>query len=430
MSNFINDKILPKIMAFINTKGMQALKDGMVYSMPLLIVGSIFLILSFFPYQPVVDWFASVGLIPIFDQAYGATFNLMGMVAVVGIAYTYVKNEGFEALSAGFIALASFILLQPSFVISGTEKVNGIINKTWTSGQGMICAILVGLAVGFIYTWFMKKNITIKMPAGVPSGVANAFIALIPAAVIITLSTCVYAFFQLGLQTTFVEWIYQVIQIPLQGITDSLGGVIVMAFLIPFLWFFGVHGSTIVSGIMGGILQANAASNQEILNAGLELTLANGGRIVTQQFLDQFITVTGAGVTIGLVVYLVFFAKSAQYKEIGKLSVGPAMFNINEPVLFGVPVVLNPILALPFFLVPIVIGIVEYLAIYFGLAPLYSGVMVAWTTPPIISGFLIGGWRTALLQLFCLFLSFVIYLPFIRKADKMQKENESKAAQQ
>lgn len=420
MGQFMNEKVIPKMMAFIELKPMLALRDGLLFSMPLMIVGSVFLLLANFPYVPIAEWFAAQGITPILNQTYGATFNIMSMVAVVGIAYTYVKREGYEPLSPGVIALACFIILQPSFVQNGDGVIfENVISKDWTAGKGMICAIIVGILVGAIYTWFMKKDIRIKMPAGVPDGVANSFLALIPAAFLISGTTIIYAIFKLGLDTTFVEIIYTMIQTPLQGLTDSLGGVIIMSFLIPFLWFFGVHGSTIVGGIMGPILTANTQANQEILNKGLELTIANGGHIVTQQFLDQFITVTGAGLTIGLVVYMVFFAKSAQCKGIGKLGLGPAIFNINEPVLFGTPVVLNPMMAVPFIAMPVIAGVLQYFAIYFGFAPMYGGVLVPWTTPPIISGFLVGGWKSALLQVVILSLSFLVYLPFIRKVDKM-----------
>ncbi len=303
-------------MAFINTKAIQALKDGMVYSMPLLIVGSIFLILANFPIAAVSNALAAWRITEILNQAYGATFNISAMIAVIGIAYNYVKSEGFEPLSGGITALAVFLLLQPSEITTaGGEVVSGIINKTWTAGQGMIGAIIIGLLVGFFYSWFLKKDIRIKMPAGV----SNAFSALIPAGAIVLGSTILHGIFLLGLNTTVMEFIYKVIQTPLQGMTDSLGGAILMCFMVPFLWIFGVHGSTIVGGIMNGLLQANALENQAIIDSGLELTIANGGHIVTQQFFDQYINVTGAGLTIGLVIYMVTLAKSKQLKTLGRL---------------------------------------------------------------------------------------------------------------
>lgn len=294
----------------------------------------------------------------------------------------------------------------------------------------MIGAIIIGLLVGASYTWFLKKKITIKMPAGVPEGVANSFAALIPGGVILTVTTVVYGLCSYLAQTTPLELLYTVLQTPLQGLTDSFVGVVFMGLLIPFFWFFGVHGSTVVCAIINPLLQANSLDNQAILDAGKELTLANGGHIVTQQFLDQFMTVTGAGVTIGLVMYLAFFAKSAQCKEIGKLGLIPSLFNINEPVMFGLPVVLNPIMAVPFFLVPVLSGIIQYLAIYTGLCPMYNGVILPWTCPPIISGLLIGGWRTALLQLLIFVMAFFVYLPFAKYMDKQYWNREKEAAEE
>ncbi|MGL5382981.1 MAG: PTS sugar transporter subunit IIC [Culicoidibacterales bacterium] len=430
MNEFMNEKVIPAIMKFISLKGIVALKDGLLYTMPLTIVGSVFLLLANFPIEAVVTWLSTNGLIDPLNQAYGATFNIVALVGVITIAYKYVKNEGFEGMSAGIVAMVTFVLLTDSYVTSGSgEIVGNIIDKSWTAGQGMIAAIVIGLLVGWSYSWFMKKDIRIKMPAGVPQGVANAFTSLIPTFVIVVVATLLYMFFNLVWSTTFVEAIYGFIQIPLQGLTDSLFGVVMMGFIVPFLWFFGIHGSTLVGGIMGPVLTANSLANQAILDSGLALTLENGGRIVTQQFLDQFMTVTGAGMTIGLVIYLVFFAKSAQNKELGKLGGVPSLFNINEPILFGTPVVMNPFLAIPFIGMPIISGLILYFAIATGLVPMFSGVLVPWTTPPIISGFIVGGWKMALLQAAILALSFFVYFPFIHKLDKLNLAAEQAAEQ-
>ena len=425
MQEFFNNKVIPAIMKFVSLKGVVALKDGLLYTMPLTIVGSVFLLLANFPIQAVVNWLDSMGWIDPLNQAYGATFNIIALIGVIGIAYKYVKNEGYEALNAGVLAAVTFILTTDSFVVTESgEIVSNVINKTWTAGQGMISAIIIGLLVGWIYSWFMKNDIRIKMPAGVPEGVANSFTALIPGFVIVTGATLIYSFFKFVLDTTFIEAVYAFIQTPLQGLTDSLGGVIVMTLMIPFLWFFGIHGSTIVGGIIGSVLTANSLANQAILDSGMALTIENGGRIVTQQFLDQFINVTGAGMTIGLVIYMIFFAKSAQCKELGRLGGVPGLFNINEPILFGTPIVMNPFLAIPFIAMPVISGLILYFSIAVGLVPMFGGVMVPWTTPPIVSGFLVGGWKMAVLQTFIFFFFFFVYLPFIRKIVKMNLQAE------
>ena len=185
MSEFINDKVIPPVMGFINTKPMQALKDGLLYSMPLMIVGSVFLLLQQFPISAVGVFLTSVGLYDIFTTTYANTFNIMSLIAAMGIAYTYAKNEGFEGMPAAVISLSVWLMSQPQSVMFNDEAVGSVIDRTWLAGQGMVGALIFGVIVGMIYCWFLKKDITIKMPAGVPQGVANAFTALIPAAVII-----------------------------------------------------------------------------------------------------------------------------------------------------------------------------------------------------------------------------------------------------
>lgn len=400
MKEKFNEKVIPVILKFINTKAIQSIKNGMVTSMSPLIIGSIFLILSNFPVKAVVDVLESTGIKPVLDQVCGATFSISALIAVIGISYSYAKLENQEPLNCG------------------------IINKTWTAGQGMIGAIIVGLIVPPIYCWFLKKNIRIKMPAGVPEGVTNAFSALIPAFVILTGAAVIHGICSIGFDTTGIEIIYKVVQTPLQKMTDSLGGAVLMCFTGPFLWFFGVHGSTVVGGIMTGLLQANSLANQAIIDSGVELTIANGGHIVTQQFYDQFINITGAGITIGLVMYMFFFAKSKQLKALGKLGIIPALFGINEPILFGAPVVMNPMLAIPFIGMPVIACLIQYFALYTGICPLYGATQIPWTCPPIISGFLLAGWKSALLQLVILCVSFFVYLPFIKKVDKMNLVQE------
>ncbi len=322
MNKFINEKLLPPVMKFVNTKAITAIKNGMLYPIPFIVIGAIFLILSSFPYTPIANYLSDIGLSPIFAQANNASFGIMAFFAVFGIAYSWVHDEGYDAVPAGMLAVVVDILLQPDTVKSVTNiadptkvstawQASGVIDKAWLGGKGMIVAILVGLFVGWSYSWFLKRNITIKMPEQVPANVAASFTALIPGAAIVTVATIIYGIFKLGFQTTIVEWIYTVIQTPLQHATDGPLGVVVVAFIPVFLWFFGVHGATIVGGIMTPLLLANNADNLALYKAG-NLDVAHGAHIVTQAFMDQFITVTGSGMTIGLVIFMLI--RDVRYK--------------------------------------------------------------------------------------------------------------------
>lgn len=439
MNNFINEKLLPPVMKFVNTKAVTAIKNGMLYPIPFIVIGAVFLILGQFPIQGAQDYLNEIGLGPIFMQANNASFGIMALFAVFGIAYSWVRDEGHDAVPAGMLAIVVDIILQPDTVKSVTSianpervstawQVSGVIDKAWLGGKGMIVAIIVGLLVGWSYSWFMKKGFTIKLPEQVPANVAASFTALIPGAAIVTVATAIYGIFKLGFNTTMVEWIYATIQTPLQHATDGPLGVVVVAFLPVFLWFFGVHGATIVGGIMTPLLLANNADNLALYKAG-KLTLDNGAHIVTQAFMDQFITVTGSGMTIGLVIFMLVRAKSVQMKTLGKLEIVPALFNINEPILFGMPLVLNPLLAIPFILTPLVSGFATYAVIAMGIIPPFNGMYVPWTTPAIVSGLIVGGWQGALWQAVMLVMTGFMYYPFARKYDKVLLAEEQGDAQ-
>ena len=428
MEKIINEKVVVYISKFTNTKVIKALKDGMMFSLPFLMIGSLFLLIANLPIKSLNTLVAECGLADICSQVYSSTFSLMALFTVVGITYSYLKNDKIStAVNGALTGLAAFMLLTPSSkVLENGEAVTGVISKDWTAGQGMICAILIGFLVGYIYSLCIRKDIRVKMPEGVPPGVADSFSSLLPTGIITIICAIIYAVCHFVFKTTFAELIYSAIQIPLQGVTDSFAGVVIMTVMMSLLWWTGVHGGSICGGILSPILQANMAANQKILDSGVALTVQNGGHIFTQQFWDNFLCMSGAGIVIGLVIYITFFAKSESLRSLGKLSIVPNIFNINEPIIFGTPIVLNIYLLVPFVLVPLIIGISSYLLMYFGILPLFSGVMVPWTTPPIISGFLIGGWKVALWQLVMIIISFVVYFPFIKKIDTLSSKNENK----
>lgn len=431
IKGFIDEHVMPATMKLVNTTFIQVLKDGMIYIMPALITGSFFLLIASLPIDPWTSFIAETGLEGVLYQAYNATYSIMALIAVLGIAYTYVNKKGYDGFPAAVIGFCAFLTLS-NFTATDSDTgvvVSSVINMTWTSAKGMLTAIIMGFYTGALYTWFFKHDIRIKMPDSVPPNIANSFSALIPGVAIISGGVVIYGIFN-AFGTTFVEALYALVQAPLQGLTDSLGGIIVISLAMPFMWFFGIHGTSIVNSIVVPFMRANLVENQAILDAGKELTLANGGHIVTEQFFDTILMMSGTGIVAGITIYLVFFAKSKQCKELGKLAAIPNIFNINEPILFGLPIVFNPIMAVPFFLVPLFAALIAYFSMYFGLVPLYTGTVVPWTIPPIISGFLLNGWRTAALQAVILLMSFAVYFPFVRKVDMMNLAQEQGEAEE
>ncbi len=422
---FNTDRLIEITAGFVNMKGIVALKNGMLSILPLTVVGSIFLVIGQIPSEGINNAIASVlgnGWTEPFMQVYGGTFAIMGLISCFAIGYAYVKNEGYEALPAGVLSVAAFFITMRSYIDAGEGAIiDGVVEKVWFGGQGIIGAIIIGLTVGWIYSFFLRNKIVIKMPESVPEAVANQFTALVPAFAIFTLSMIIYIISKQATGGTFMEWIYATVQLPLQGLTDTLPGVLGIAFFISFFWWFGVHGQSIVNGIVTSFLLANTAAN------------ASGAtHIVTQQFLDSFLILSGSGITFGLVVAMLFAAKSKQYKALGKVAAFPAVFNINEPVTFGFPIVLNPLMFLPFILVPVLAALIVYGSIAFGFVAPFSGAVLPWSTPFLISGLMVAGWQGLVLQIIILTISTVVYYPFFKKQDmmalKQEEENERKNA--
>lgn len=330
---FVNKHIIPPVEKFVNLKGMKALANGMVYTLPFILVGSIFLILGNFPIPAVANAIKASGWAAFFNQTYTTTFGFMAIWAVFGIAFEYVKSTGHgQPAEGGLIALASFFLLQSlqianplvaamgpkgtgitnasgATIMSGkvlaqnidklphavqtflTSPVTGVINNTWLGGQGMVSSIIVGLLVGWAYSAIIKRGWKINLPKQVPGNIANQFDAMIPAGIILTVTMFIYIFFKDVLRTDFLQFIYHTIQIPLQGIPDSFWGITIMAFFVSFFWLFGVHGGLIVGSIMSAMLSANSFDNAALFKAG-KLSVANGAHIVTAEFFNNFVNIT------------------------------------------------------------------------------------------------------------------------------------------
>ena len=422
MKEWLDRAFLPMVTSVVNLRPLTALRNGMTYTIPIIIVGSLFFLFAHFPVDYIAQWIDKTGFSMYFKQVYQATFDVIAFWIVFAIAYAYAKEENIDRLPVGMTALSAYLLLiQPL-------NVQVEIDNIWTGGEGILGAVATGLLIGWGYARLARFAKGWRQNGKIPENVWQSFTSLIPILAIVTFTLIGSAVFQQLSGMTVIQGIWTYVQLPIQSLIDTLFGVLLLGFFVPFLWLFGLHGSAMVNGLVSPILQANSLANAEILASGKELTVANGGHIVTQQFLDQFMTVTGAGLTLGAVFFMMFFAKSRKYRELGKLSLLPAFFNINESIIFSTPIVMNPMMAVPFIFAPILSGLITYSALYFGFVPLFTAVQVPWTTPPILSGFLVGGVPAAILHGIVLAISFFIYFPFLKKIDSanFKKERQTK----
>jgi len=422
MNNFIEkmgDSLLPIAQKVSTNRYLNAIKEGFFGSMPIIIIGSIFLLFTSIPikgYDTFMAGFLGENWLDIFMFPYRISYQLMALYVVVGIAKSLADHYEVGSKEAIIMALVSYFMLTP--MIMTEDKVRGFPLENF-SASGLFLAIIVSCLAVEIYRWVVGKGWTIKLPSSVPANVAKPFEALIPAAIIIIGFNILRIIFSLTSFGSAQKFIFTILQQPLQSLSGTLPATCIVLFLEAILWCFGLHGSSIVSAVMNPIWRALSAENAAAIEMGLAAE-----NIVNYQFIANFVKIGGTAATIGLAIICVLTAKSSQYKTLGKLSIIPSFFNINEPLIFGMPIVLNPLMMVPFIIANISVGIVTYISMAAGMVPLSNGVEIPWTTPPIISGFLVCGWQGAVLQIVLIALSMAIYYPFFRMQDKQEYEKE------
>ncbi len=427
-------KLMPFFIKFSGLKVIKTLKNGFIRIVPFTLIGSIVLLIMYFPVDGYDAFMASIfgadWLGPLSKIA-SATYDILAILAAFSIAYEYCQEEGLDGVAPGLFAISGLFIMTANTVSSTTgEVISSVAPLAWFGGKGLIAALISGLISGSIYTWFIKKDIRIKLPESVPPAVSNSFSALIPGAVILTTYGVLHTAIGTFTDTSVTEAIYTWLQIPLQNLTDTLPGVIIVSILISMFWWCGIHGDALItSGILSPILTSNMLENQAVIDEGGTLIVGENAKIITEQFM-LFIKMGGAGATMGFVICMVLFSKSKQMKQLSKLSIGPSVFNINEPLIFGTPIMFNPVLFVPFILVPTINAIIGYMCIYTGIIAPFTAVTVPWTMPAILSGFILGGWKLALLQAGLIALSVLIYLPFFKVHDRMLLEKESELVEE
>lgn len=422
--SFLENKLAPLGEKIGSQRHLKALREGVLIAMPLVLLGSFFVLIKDFPVDAWVTFLKDNGIYPILDAVANNSFGLMALITAFGIAYRLAKSYDVDGVSAGVLSLAAFLLVTPPIV---NEAGAAGIPYGQMGGKGIFAAIVVSMISAEIFRFFIQKDIYIKMPSGVPEAVSRSFSALIPGIVILVVFALVDTVLKLFGFESLNSVLSVIIGTPLGYIAGTLPGTFVAVLLNSLFWFCGVNGGQVVGSVMNPLWMQYADANRVALAAGEALP-----NIITAPFMDLFVYIGGGGATIGLALCLMFFAKSKQFKTLGKVSGIPALFNINMAILFTFPTVLNPIMLVPFVLTPVVNAVITYFSMASGLVPLTTGVTLPWTTPPIIGGFLAtGSWQGAVLQLVLVAVSFAIYYPFFKAADrsKLEEQNDSSPAE-
>ncbi|WP_026887583.1 PTS sugar transporter subunit IIC [Clostridium beijerinckii] len=401
--NWLEKYLLPPMTKLSEQRHLKAIRDGIVSTIPLIIIGSFFLVIA----VPPNDWLKQL-VAPYVNQImfpYRLSMGIMALYASFGIAYNLAKSYKLDPLSGGSLGLAAFLLTNVPLNIDP----NGwMLSLSSLGGSGMFTAIIMSIFAVEIFRVCKEKNLTIKMPKEVPTSVANSFAALIPAAFIIVPIWIIRDLLNFDIQK-FVLSIFT----PLVTAGNSLPGILVPILLITLLWGCGIHGDSVVGTVARPIWLAMLDANVSAQAAGQPIP-----NIAPEPFFQWFVWIGGSGATIGLVI-LMLGSKSRYLKDIARASLIPGICNINEPVIFGAPIMLNPLLIIPFVLGPLICGCVSYFAMTLNLVS-KPVILAPWTLPAPIGAYLAtgGDWRAIILVLINIAIVTALYFPFLKAYEK------------
>lgn len=397
---FMEKRFIPIASKIGAQRHLVAIRDSFMVTMPLMILGALAVMINNLP----IDGFQNF-MNGIFGgeswKGFGAavwsgTFGVLSVFIAFLVAYNLANHYKKDAVATGVVSVASFFTLG-----AATSGMNS---------SGLFIALIVGIIVAEIFTRLLgNEKLVINMPDGVPPAVARAFASLLPAMITISifgLFTAILA--GLGVTDMFASF-YALVQEPFMGLANSYGSALFIAFITPFLWFFGIHGANLIDPFMQTINAPAIEANAAAVSAGKDAPY-----IVNKPFFDSFVNMGGTGVTIALIIAIYLVGrKNKQLMVVNNLSAAPGLFNINEPLLFGLPIVLNPIMFIPFIITPMVCVTIAYFSTKLGLVPAAT-VMPPWVTPPIIGGVLatqsIAGGVLAAVNLV---VATIIYIPFV-----------------
>jgi PTS system cellobiose-specific IIC component len=395
---------------------LASIRDGFVALMPLIIVGALVLVVLQFPLcfrDEAACYFESVlpeNISGSLWSVFSVTFGLLSLYVVLSVSYSLARRRGLDALMPVFFAFMSFILVASPGLPDGEAG-------TFLDNSGMFTAIVVAVISVEVFNFFMKRNMVIKMPDGVPPAITAAFAALVPGAVL----AFGWWLIRFVLNFDLAAGLFQVLSAVVPAASTYVAAAIAETFH-AFLWTMGIHGDLTIGIALQPVWQANIAANAQAVAAGMKPTA-----IYTELF-RSFVVPGGSGATLPLAIYFTR-SKSERLRRVGWLGVWPGIFNINEPITFGAPVIFNPVLAIPFIVITFLNTTVAYLATAAGLVnPTY--IAAPWTLPTPILMFLATGydWRAIILALLVEFvIPGIIWFPAFKAWEKQVMEKEEAA---
>lgn len=410
-TEFLNRYVVPPLTAISENTYLSAIRAGMVAVVPLTIIGGLFMVVAEFP---VAAWAKLIA--PwhhLLEYPFKATFGLLAVFVSFAIGHDLGRRLKQEPLSSASIAMLVFLLLQLQLAPGDEPTIT--LNMDGLGSGGLFTAIVVSLVSVRAQKWFTDRNLVIKLPESVPPVVYESFLSLVPMCVLVI----VFWGIRFGLGVDVNHQIQSAFK-PLVFALNTLPGILVYAFCVTLLWSVGINGDNAMDAVVAPVFLAALGANAEAMNAGQPLT-----NITALGFFTTFVNVGGTGATIALAL-IMLNSKESGYRKVSRLSLPTQIFQINEPIFFGFPIVLNPVFMVPYVLNALLLTTGTFLLMHWGVIQ-KPWVNVPWTTPPIIGHYLVtgGDWRAAVWGVVSIGLAMLVYLPFAKAAERQRLQAES-----
>lgn len=408
-AGLLNRRIVPALTAFGDNPYMAAIRAGMVSVVPLTIIGGLFMIIAFLP---IPGWEARIApWMQLLQVPVTATFGLISVFACFAVAYDLGKQFRQEAVVSASMATVVFLMIQLDLK-ELTLQMPGL------GSQGLFTAILVGLVTVRVQKFFTDQNLVIRLPRNVPEVVYESFLSLTPLVFLVVVFWVIR--FVLGVD---INAGIQKVFSPLVFALNTLPGILVFAFLVTLLWSVGINGDNTLDAIVAPIFLQYLTENTVAAAQGLPLP-----NITALGFFTSFVNVGGTGATIALALILMN-SREPGFRKVSLVSLPTQIFGINEPIFFGIPIVLNPIFMVPYILNALILTTGSYLLMDWG-AIRRPFVSVPWTTPPVIGHYLVtgGDWRAAVWGVVSILIAMAVYYPFAKAAERQRLQVEAEAS--
>ncbi|OTO77373.1 hypothetical protein A5865_001249 [Enterococcus sp. 12E11_DIV0728] len=416
--------ILQKIVGFTESKYMRIMTNGFMSIAAISIAGSLFSLVKSIPIGPWQTFLEASGLGEMLSIPISITSSLMGVYVVLAMAYTLGKEFKKDAFGCAIISLGAFMMLTPFNATTYTMSEAGervaqytenVLPLSSLGAQGIFLAIIVGLLASRLYVFFLDRGWKIKMPDTVPPSVSKMFEMMIPGCLVFLIFLVIRGLFEMSSFDTAQNFIYTLLQTPLMSVGGGLVGCMVYLTVGKILWCFGIHGDMVAYASMATIQGAALSANLSAFAVGTACPFPEWA--YSSVLMDCSL--------LGLSIVMLFTAKAEQFKILSKISLPTSLFNITEPLIFGIPMIMNPIMSIPFILLQPINLILTVVVVKFGIIVGPTGATTSTVLPAFLQfGFLSSHWSGFVWGIVLLILDILVWYPFFKIIDKKAYEDE------